>query len=152
MMIATKLTISLTTFSPMILYLLVLKRRRNDVAYQGIQSNTILTSQNQIYSQNTVVQNGDWISTVLNIIYLIDINIHDTSIRKNTWYLNFTLWVMSSDKTKLDINIIKNHINCCVLNNSPNNITESMIREPPFGKGEPHLTHHLYSVHRDKGQ
>ena len=104
----------------MILYLFVLKRRRKDFAYHGIQSNKTLTSPNHIYSQNAVVQNVACISTRLKTIYFNDIKIQEPSIIRNTLYLNFILWVMSIDKKKLEMKIIRNQINWWVFNDSPN--------------------------------
>jgi hypothetical protein len=104
----------------MILYLSFLKRRKNDFAYHGMQSKNILANQNHIYSQNVVVRNEACISTHLKAMNFKDINVHEANINKNISYLNFILWVISKDRTKLDINIIKNPINCCVLNDSPN--------------------------------
>jgi hypothetical protein len=91
-----------------------------DLAYHGIQSKNMLANQNHIYSQNVVVQNEACTSTRLKAINFNDIKAHEANINKNISYLNFILWVMSIDRTKLDMNITKNHISCCVFNDSPN--------------------------------
>jgi len=115
MIIAIIFDISVMAFNQMIFILLFLNRRIKDFAYHGINRRNTLITINHIYSQNAVVRNDVSMFTRLNIIYLNDINKHESSISKNHLYLNVVLCLMSRDNKKLAINIIKNHISCCIL-------------------------------------